>query len=122
MAPLTADAVSPLVPTYHWYDSCAPVAATVSTAEPPVAIVCDCGCAVMTGGSQATVTVAALLSTLPQALLTRTQYAVVCAGETSRVAEAASGAPVSPGWPAYHWSGFAIGASGGGRFFWPRSR
>src|SRR6476659_4909940 len=78
--------VLPLRPTYHWYERVAvPLATTPSCATLPKVIDVLCGCVVTCGALHATgftVIVAALLSALPQELVTCTKYVVVVVGDT----------------------------------------
>ena len=74
--------VTPFAPMYHWYVSVPPVAVTLTCAALPYVIVEPDGCVLICGAVHVTVTVAALLSLLPQGFETLTQYEVVLVGLT----------------------------------------
>lgn len=76
VAPAAGELVSPLNPRNHWKET-AFEAATERVTDSPAFTVRDCGCWVIEGRGQETVTVAILESTSPQLLLTRTEYVVV---------------------------------------------
>jgi len=96
-------------PWYHWYDSDAPAAATVTRALVPIVVPTSDGCATIAGAlhEPTTFIVTASLSIEPQSFVIRSQY---FADPLSSVGVVIDGRPafgtgrvVSPRGPSYHW-------------------